>query len=212
MILLYATPLSGNAHKVRMALAFLGLPWTEQPTDAAARGSDAFATINPMGQIPVYAEGALCLRDSQAILAYLAARHRPGEWDGEDAEERGAIALWLSHAANEIANGPAALRLARRFGAAIAEDQAQAVTQRFLHRNASRAASLAGRRPADDRRPCGKPLSRACRRSRHRPCRLAGNRRMDPADRRAARLSGDARLARILGRTTPSRGVCRCPM
>jgi glutathione S-transferase len=132
MILLYATPLSGNAHKVRMALAFLGLPWTEQPTDAAARGSDAFATINPMGQIPVYAEGALCLRDSQAILAYLAARHRPGEWDGEDAEERGAIALWLSHAANEIANGPAALRLARRFGAAIAEDQAQAVTQRFL--------------------------------------------------------------------------------
>ena len=132
MILLYATPLSGNAHKVRMALALLGLPWTEQPTDAAARGSDAFAAIIPMRQIPVYAEGALCLRDSQAILAYLAARHRPGEWDGEGAEERGAIALWLSHAANEIANGPAALRLARRFGAAIAEDQAQAVTARFL--------------------------------------------------------------------------------
>lgn len=132
MILLYATPLSGNAHKIRMALAFLGLPWTEQPTDAAARGSDAFAAINPMRQIPVYAEGALCLRDSQAILAYLAARHRPGEWDGQGAEERGAVALWLSHAANEIANGPAALRLARQFGAAIAEDQAQAVTDRFL--------------------------------------------------------------------------------
>lgn len=132
MILLYATPLSGNAHKVRMALAFLDLPWTEELTDAAARQSTAFAAINPMRQIPVYVEDDLRLRDSQAILAYLAARHRPGDWTGRTPEERGEIMLWLSHAANEIANGPAALRLARQFGAAIAEDQAQAVTARFL--------------------------------------------------------------------------------
>ena len=37
MIQLYASPLSGNAHKVRMALAFLDLSWDERPTDAAAR-------------------------------------------------------------------------------------------------------------------------------------------------------------------------------
>ena len=132
MIQLYATQLSGNAHKVRMALAFLGLPWDEQLTDAAARQSDAFAALTPMRQIPVYVEGDRTLRDSQAILAYLAARHRPGDWDGHTPEERGEIALWLSHAANEIANGPAALRLARQFGASIAEEQAQAVTARFL--------------------------------------------------------------------------------
>lgn len=132
MIQLYATPLSGNAHKVRMALAFLDLGWEEVPTDAAARQSDAFAAITPMRQIPVYAEGDRTLRDSQAILTWLAARHRPGDWDGHTPDERAAIALWLSHAANEIANGPAALRLARRSGAVIAEDQAQAVTARFL--------------------------------------------------------------------------------
>lgn len=132
MILLYATALSGNAHKVRMALAFLGLPWDERPTDAAARQSDAFAALTPMRQIPVYVDGDLTLRDSQAILAYLAARHRPGDWDGHTPEERGDVALWLSHAANEIAGGPAALRLARQFGASIAEDQAQAITARFL--------------------------------------------------------------------------------
>ncbi len=132
MIMLYATPRSGNAHKVRLALAFLGLSWEEQPTDAAARQSAAFAAINPMRQIPVYVEGDRTLRDSQAILAYLAARHRPGDWDGRTPEERGEIALWLSHAANEIANGPAALRLARQFGTPIAEEQAQAVTARFL--------------------------------------------------------------------------------
>lgn len=132
MITLYATPRSGNAHKVRLALAFLGLSWKEQPTDAAARQSAAFAAINPMRQIPVYAEDGLTLRDSQAILSYLAARHRPGDWDGRTPEEHGEIALWLSHAANEIANGPATLRLARQFGTPIAEEQAQAVTARFL--------------------------------------------------------------------------------
>lgn len=132
MIKLYATALSGNAHKVRMALAFLDLGWEEFSTDAAARQSDAFAAITPMRQIPVYVEGGRTLRDSQAILSYLAARHRPGDWDGRTPDERGEIALWLSHAANEIANGPAALRLARQFGAVIAEDQAQAVTARFL--------------------------------------------------------------------------------
>lgn len=132
MIRLYATALSGNAHKVRMALAFLDREWDEIPTDAAARQSDAFTAINPMRQIPVYADGDRTLRDSQAILTWLAACHRPGDWDGRTPDERAAIALWLSHAANEIANGPAALRLARQFGAVIAVDQAQAVTARFL--------------------------------------------------------------------------------
>ncbi len=132
MIQLYGTPRSGNTHKVRMALTFPGLRWDEEPTDAAARQSDAFAAITPMRQIPVYVDGDFRLRDSQAILAYLAARHRPGAWDGHSPAERGEIALWLSHAANEIANGPAALRLARQFGTTIAEDQAQAVTARFL--------------------------------------------------------------------------------
>lgn len=132
MIRLYGSPLSGNTHKVRMALAFLSLPWDEQLTDAAARQSDAFAAITPMRQIPVFVDGDLSLRDSQAILTLLAARHRPGDWDGQTPEERGAVAVWLSHAANEIANGPATLRLARRFGLAISEDHAAATTARIL--------------------------------------------------------------------------------
>lgn len=132
MITLYGTPLSGNTHKVRIALAFLGLPWDERLTDAAARQSDAYRALTPMAQIPLYVDGDVALRDSQAILAFLAARHRAGVWDGHTPEERGEIALWLSHAANEIANGPAALRLARRFGISIPEDHAAAVTARFL--------------------------------------------------------------------------------
>lgn len=132
MIIVYGSPLSGNTHKIRMALAFLGLPWDERLTDAAARQSDAFAALTPMRQIPLFVDDGFALRDSQAILALLAARHRPGEWDGHTPEERGAITLWLSHAANEIANGPATLRLARKFGLAIPEDHAAAVTARIL--------------------------------------------------------------------------------
>lgn len=132
MIRLYGSPLSGNTHKVRMALAFLGLPWDEQATDAAARQSDAFRALTPMAQVPLFVDGDVILRDSQAILAYLAAAHRPGDWDGHNPEERGQVALWLSHAANEIANGPATLRLARKFGAAIAEEHAAAVSARIL--------------------------------------------------------------------------------
>ena len=91
MITLYGTPLSGNTHKVRIALALLGLPWDERLTDAAARQSDAFRALTPMAQIPLYVDGDVTLRDSQAILAFLAARHRAGAWDGHTPEERGEI-------------------------------------------------------------------------------------------------------------------------
>ena len=132
MICLYGSAMSGNAHKVRMALAILGLGWDERATDAAARKTDAFLALNPMAQIPVYVEGDFILRDSQAILAYLAARHRPGDWDGRTPEERGAIMIWLSHAANEIFNGPALLRAERLFGWSVDRERATAVADRIL--------------------------------------------------------------------------------
>lgn len=132
MIHLYGSAMSGNAHKVRIALAFLGLTWEERATDAAARRTDAFRALNPMAQIPVLVEGDFVLRDGQAILAYLAARHRPGDWDGRTPEERGAIMVWLSHAANEIFNGPALLRAERLFDWSIDRERAAAVTDRIL--------------------------------------------------------------------------------
>lgn len=132
MITLYGAPLSGNAHKIRIALALLGLPYDEITVTGAERKTPDFLALNPLGQIPVLVDGDVVLRDSQAILAYLAARHRPGAWDGEDPAERGRIAQWLSFAANEIANGPGMLRLGKRFGIAIHEAGARAVTDKAL--------------------------------------------------------------------------------
>lgn len=132
MIRLYASPLSGNAHKVRMALAFLGLPHEEITVPAPERKTPDFLAINPLGQVPVLVDGDVVIRDSQAILVYLATLHRPGEWDGRDAAERARIMQWLSFAANEIANGPAMLRLGRLFGADIHEPTAQAFADKAL--------------------------------------------------------------------------------
>ncbi|MCJ8156929.1 glutathione S-transferase family protein [Sphingomonas sp. LaA6.9] len=132
MIRLYASPLSGNAHKVRMALSFLNLSHEEITVPAPERKTPDFLAINPLGQVPVLVDVDVVIRDSQAILVYLATLHRPGEWDGRDAAERARIMQWLSFAANEIANGPAMLRLGRLFGADIHEPTAQAFADKAL--------------------------------------------------------------------------------
>lgn len=132
MITLYDAPLSGNAHKVRMALALLGVAHQSVVADAERRQTPEFRAINPMAQVPVLVDGDVVLRDSQAILAYLAARYRPGDWDGATPEERGRIGVWLAHAANEILNGPGFLRLGRLFGVAVDAGRAGAVADRIL--------------------------------------------------------------------------------
>jgi glutathione S-transferase len=132
MIQLYAFAPSGNAQKARIALRLLDLPFEEIRLSGGAHKRAPFTTLNPLGQVPVLVDGDLILRDSQAILVYLAAAYRPGDWDGHDPAERSRIAQWLSFAANEIANGPNKLRLAALFGVAIDRPTAEAITARVL--------------------------------------------------------------------------------
>jgi len=132
LITLYSLRPSGNSQKVRMALSFLELPFEEVTLAGGAHKQPPFTDLNPLGQVPVLVDGATVLRDSQAILVYLAAAYRPGVWDGVDAAERGRIAQWLSLAANEIAHGPNRLRLAARFGRVIDHGAATALTARVL--------------------------------------------------------------------------------
>ncbi len=105
MLTLYDHPLSGNCHKVRLLLSMLGLPHESVLVDVpnGRHHAEWFASLNPFEQIPVLKEEAYVVRDSQAILLYLARRHAPA-WAGKDAFESGEIAQWLSFAANEIGN------------------------------------------------------------------------------------------------------------
>lgn len=132
MIKLYTLPPSGNSQKVRLALRLLAQPFAEVSLAGGKHKEPAFLAINPIGQVPVLVDGEIVVRDSGAILVYLAGRYHPGTWDGADAAERGRIAQWLMLAANEVANGPARLRLNGLFGTAIDRAAASSLTDKVL--------------------------------------------------------------------------------
>jgi len=149
---LYHFPLSGNAHKVRLLLAMLGLPHELLAPTGGAHKQPEFLAMNPFGQVPVLVDGEVVVRDSQAILVYLAARYGGPAWWPEDAARLGALQAWLSTAANEVAHGPALLRMHKKFGRSIdveaATQRSQALLQVLDAQLRDQAWLLAGERPS----------------------------------------------------------------
>lgn len=125
MIKLYQFALSGNCHKVRMLLSFLNLPH-EVINVSGAKGehkSPGFLAMNPFGQVPVLVDGDVVLRDSQAILFYLAQKYgqtsgQPN-WMPADPALGAEVTGWLSVASSEVSRGPGMLRMHHKFGRAI---------------------------------------------------------------------------------------------
>src|SRR5690606_22922617 len=77
-------------------------------------------------------DGDVILRDSQAILVYLAKRYGSQHWlAAHDPQTMARIMAWLSTAANEVARGPNDLRLHYRFGRQLDLVQAQQITERL---------------------------------------------------------------------------------
>ena len=103
---------SANCYRARLMLALLGLK--AHIVDVDHRGGALerapFLALNPFGEVPVLEDGALVLRDSQAILVYLARRYGAPHWLPADPADLARVQQWLSFASNEIQNGP---RLAR---------------------------------------------------------------------------------------------------
>jgi len=112
MIQLYDFVLSGNCHKVRLLLSMLKLDYEPVPVNLAAgeHKTEQFLQLNPCGQVPVLVDGDVVLRDSQAILVYLARRYGSEDWLPLEPEAIAKIVQWLSFATNEIANSLAAAR------------------------------------------------------------------------------------------------------
>lgn len=130
MITLYEFKLSGNCHKVRLLLSLLNLPYTSVVVDSGqqAHKSPEFLEMNPFGQVPVLTDGNVVLRDSQAILYYLARSYGQGLWLPTTPAGTAQAIAWLSSAANEMRQGPNLLRLHHKFGRPIDLDAAQAAT------------------------------------------------------------------------------------
>ncbi len=134
MITLYEFALSGNCHKVRLMLSLLGLQYQSVAVNGGEQQqkSAAFLAMNPFGQVPVLTDGEVVIRDSQAILVYLARQYGDQQWLPNDAAILAQCIAWLSTAANELAAGPNRLRLHFKFGRAINLDESRQVAANLL--------------------------------------------------------------------------------
>ena len=111
---LYGHPLSGNTHRVRLLLSMLALPCEEHVVDmmGGEHRKPEFLRINPLGLVPVLVDEGNVIRDSHAILVYLARRYQGGErWLPAEPLGHAQVMQWLSFSANEIQNGPNLARL-----------------------------------------------------------------------------------------------------
>lgn len=119
MITLYDYELSGNCYKIRLFLNMLDLEYTKKTIEfypAAEHKSDEFLAFNPLGELPVLKNENTLIRDSQAILIYLASRYdKERNWYPTDSPEKLAmVTQWLCFA-NDITRTASAARLVDGF-------------------------------------------------------------------------------------------------
>ncbi len=134
MITLYNIPVSGNCHKIRLLMSFLGLEYKTHNLDIVSleQHSPQYLSINAFAQAPALIDGDNIIRDSQAILVYLAKTYGDADWWPTVPVETAHIIEWLSTAANEITHGPALLRAHYKFARQIDFKQTHSVTEKVL--------------------------------------------------------------------------------
>lgn len=131
---LYDLELSGNCYKVRLFAALTGIELELVPVDfmAGEHKQEPVIGFNPLGELPVLSDGEVTLRDSQAILVYLAGRYADSRWYPQEPAQQAEVMQWLSTAANEIQNGPGAARLVDKFGFDLDKAHALAIAEHIL--------------------------------------------------------------------------------
>ncbi|MEM9301151.1 MAG: glutathione S-transferase [Pseudomonadota bacterium] len=142
---IFSLDLSGHSHRVRLIAGLLGIDADVVDVDllGGAHKQPEYLARNPFGQVPALEDGDVNLYDSNSILVYLAGRYDTDRtWYPTDPVAQAQIQIWLSKAANELANGPAAARLVTVFGAGFDHQATKAKADALL---AVMDAQLAGR-------------------------------------------------------------------
>ena len=113
MLTLHESPRSLNCYKVRLLLALLGVAHRRLFVDLrkGEHRSPEFLALNPFGQVPVLVADGLVLRDSQAILVWLARTHGDERWMPRAPDDEAVVNAWLAAAAFELRLGPYDARL-----------------------------------------------------------------------------------------------------
>jgi glutathione S-transferase len=108
---LYDFSLSGSCYKIRLLLNILNIKYEAVDVDFVNKEhkNDQYLALNPFGEIPIFEDVHLRLRDAQAILVYIAKKYDPTHaWYPEDAESEGRIQQWLSTGGGEVMNSAGA--------------------------------------------------------------------------------------------------------
>lgn len=131
---LHDLELSGNCYKVRLFCSLLGLKLDLAPVDflGGAHKKSPLIEKNAFGELPVLEDGDLVLRDSQAILVYLARKYGGETWLPTEPAAMAKVIEWLMVAENEIARGPNDARLHDKFGFKLDAGQARDKAKRIL--------------------------------------------------------------------------------
>ena len=105
MIKLYDFDLSGSCYKIRLLLNILGVEYMKQDVDFVNKEhkGEKYLKLNPFGELPIFEDDGLRLRDAQAILIYVAGKYdKERYWWPTDPAAQGKVAQWLSTGGNEI--------------------------------------------------------------------------------------------------------------
>jgi glutathione S-transferase len=118
MLKLYDFALSGNCYKIRLLMSLLQLESELIPVNlkGGEQTTPKFLELNQWGQVPVLVDRDLVLRDSQAILIYLARRYGGETWLPSDPESMGLVTQWLSTATHDIQHLEFRLKKRERLG------------------------------------------------------------------------------------------------
>ncbi len=131
---LYDLDVSGNCYKVRLYSALTRTPLSIVSVDYQGNEhlQEPLICINPWGEIPILEDDGFVVRDSQAILCYLAKRQHDNRMLPADPKGFAHVMSWLSVAANEIHHSLEAMRLFHRFSVQLDEPLARSRSVKVL--------------------------------------------------------------------------------
>jgi glutathione S-transferase len=104
MLKIYGRADSINVRKVLWLADEIGIPYAREDWGRGFRSTDdpEFLRLNPFGLIPVVDDDGFVLRESHAILRYLAAKHGRRDLYPQDLRRRARVEAWMDWAATDL--------------------------------------------------------------------------------------------------------------
>ena len=95
---------SFNVRKVLWACDEIGIPYEREDYGRGFRSTNTpeFLKLNPVGQVPCVIDDGLVMRESHAIIRYLASKHAAKALYPDDLERRQQIEAWMDWVAYDV--------------------------------------------------------------------------------------------------------------